>query len=123
MGTENDDSNQSRNVQTRELHFVGGARKELEELYSSVPRSKAKQIATCISFLTDGQAPSLDIRHLHVSKGYSAMEIRLKGSPALRVVYTMKQAGKMIILYAGKKTAEGTDRALISTVEARLKMI
>jgi len=68
------------------------------------------------------QTPTLTLKHLNVSGG-SAIELIINGRPAYRLVYTTKVPGKVYILFAGKKTAQGTDRSLIETVEARLRQI
>lgn len=104
-----------------ELVFVGRAEKELEQVLKSLPKHRAKQIITCIEFLCARQPPNLKIGHLHMSKGQTAMAMKLQGSPAVRVVYTTKEDGKLHILHVCKKTAEGTDQELIRTVELRLK--
>lgn len=107
----------------REVVYVKQAEKELKQMFGSVPKWRATQVATCISYLADGVEPNLEIRQLALSKGLKAWEIKLNGSPALRVVFTTKVTGKLIILYAGKKTAQGTDQEMIRTVEARLKAL
>lgn len=106
-------------VLIRDIVFVGSALKDLKAL----PQVVRDAFAVALTAAQHNQVPTLDFKHLHVSKGNSAIELKINGRPAYRVVYTTKAPGKVHVLYAGKKTAQGTDRQLIETVEARLKSI
>lgn len=120
--TSNGDSPAAVSGSRLELDYVKQAEKELKELFASVRRDRAKQVATCIDYLMHGVEPNLAIRPLALPKGLKAWQMKLNGSPALRVVYTVER-GKLIIIYAGKKTAQGTDQQLIRTVEQRLRAL
>jgi phage-related protein len=50
-------------------------------------------------------------------------ELIIKGSPGYRCVYTIEVPGKIIVLHACKKTTNGVDRQIKSTVELRLKAL
>ncbi len=123
MKHEVDSNDNSNSKKPLELVFVGRAEKELKQILQDLPKHRAKQVINCIEYLLARQPPNLEIGHLHVSKNQTAMAMKLQGSPAVRVVFTTKENGKLHILHVCKKTAEGTDQALIRTVELRLKAL
>lgn len=103
----------------REVVFVGPVKKELLVF----PEHIRDAFLNALTAVQHDQAPTLEIEHLHLPKKRSAIELKINGRPAYRVVYNTKVPGKVLVLYAGKKTAQFTDRQLISTVNARLKSV
>ena len=100
----------------RELIYLGQTLKDHKDL----PAHIRDPFAVALMAVQYDQTPTLKLKHLNVSRG-SAIELIINGRPAYRLVYSTKEPGKVHILYAGKKTAQRTDRALIETVEARLR--
>lgn len=100
----------------REFVFHGSAQNDLSDL----PESIRDRFSVALTAVQHGLEPTIAFRHLHVSKGKSAIELKINGRPAYRVVYTTKRSGKVDVVYAGKKTAQGTDTAMMETVEKRL---
>ncbi|HDS0943446.1 MULTISPECIES: type II toxin-antitoxin system RelE/ParE family toxin [Stenotrophomonas] len=112
------DSEAQQQKRPREVIFLGQTLKD----YKDLPAHIHDPFGFALTAVQYDQTPTLRLKHLNVSRG-SAIELIINGRPAYRLVYTTKEPGKVHILYAGKKTAQGTDRALIDTVEARLKQI
>ncbi|SFW61076.1 Phage-related protein [Pseudomonas sp. NFACC09-4] len=75
-----------------------------------------------LALLAKHQPPALETDEL-VSIGKRVHELIINGSPAYRCIYTVEVPGKIIVLHACKKTAEGADRQIKSTVELRLKAL
>lgn len=100
----------------REFVFHGSVQGDLGDL----PVSIRDRFSVALTAVQHGLEPTIAFRHLHVSKGKSAIELKINGRPAYRVVYTTKRPGKVDVVYAGKKTAQGTDTAMMDTVEKRL---
>jgi phage-related protein len=103
----------------REFVFLGSTQKDL----AALPELIRDQFAVALTAVQHHQAPSMKLKHLHVSKEKVAIELIINGRPAYRLVYTTKTPGKVIVLFAGKKTAQGVDKTLMNTVEARLKEV
>lgn len=114
----NESSKSDKPIDIRTIEFVGSTQKDLKAL----PTDVRDDFATSLLAVQHGLDPLLKFKHLHVSKG-SAIELIINGRPAYRVVYSTKAPGKVHVLFAGKKTAQGTDKKLMETVEARLKSI
>ncbi|MCS3745809.1 phage-related protein [Xanthomonas arboricola] len=102
-----------------ELVFVDSTLKDLKKL----PKDKRTQIGNSLTAVQHGRAPFLQFAHLHLPKGMSAIELKINGSPGFRCVYTTKVAGKLHVVYVGKKTTDGTDRQLIELVIKRVRKL
>jgi phage-related protein len=89
--------------------------------FQKLPESIRDQFSTSIHAVAKGCMPLLRINHLQLKKGLIAVELKINGSPAYRCVYTTKIEGKIHVVYAREKTANGTDKQLIATVTKRLK--
>ncbi len=113
------DSNAKAVVVPREFSFVGSAQKDLK----AFPKPIMEEFNVALTAVQYDKPPTMPVKHLHLSKGKSAIELIRNGRPAYRVVYSTKKPGQVYVLYAGKKTTQGTDRSLIEVVEERLKAI
>ena len=119
MSTKNDD-NQSHNEGERlKLEMEPSVIREFKEL----PEEIQGQFSNSIHAICHGMPPLLKIKHLYLSKGLSAIELIINGSPGYRCVYTTKIKGKIHVVYAREKTATGTDKQLIDVVSKRLKKL
>lgn len=116
--SKNDSKNESPKI-PREFVFLGSTQKDL----AALPEHIRDQFAVALTAVQHDQAPTMKLKHLNVSKDNVAVELIINGRPAYRLVYTTKKPGKVIVLFAGKKTAQGVDKTLMKTVEARLKEV
>lgn len=103
--------------QHRTVEFSNkAASKELEDF----PESIRDQFLVSLESISWDLEPGLQVAPLSsVAKG--VLELKKNGSPAYRLVYTMKFPGKVVVLAARPKTCNGVDKQLIAIAAARLK--
>lgn len=119
MSTKND--NNQLDTKKRQLDVV--MERAVEREFQSLPESVRDQFSNSIHAVASGCTPFLRINHLQLKKGLIAIELKINGSPGYRCVYTTKIEGKIHVVYAREKTANGTDKQLIETVTKRLKKL
>lgn len=102
--------------QPRRVVFVGGAKKEMEE----VPVGIRKRFLVAIEQLSWGLSPGETVRQLS-AVGNGVAEVKINGHPAYRLVFTTQVKGKVLVLAVRAKTSNGTDRTLIEVARKRLK--
>lgn len=91
-------------------------RKELADL----PDSRRDQFLVALENISWGLDPGLNVAHLSTA-GKGVLELKINGSPAYRLVYTLKFEGKVVVLAARAKTSEGQDKQLLEVSASRLK--
>jgi phage-related protein len=91
----------------------------LQEL-KDLPEPVRNQFLVNLEMVRVGLDPDLSLEHL-TSVGQGVIELKINGRPAFRLVYTTKIPGKILVVAARAKTANGVDRKLIGTVKRRLK--
>lgn len=97
----------------RSYEISNAVLKELEKL----PEEIRDSFLLDIERLSLGLAPMLAVAPLRDV----ILELKINGSPAYRLLYTLKIAGKMIVLAARSKTKNGPDKQLIEVATSRLK--
>lgn len=90
--------------------------KEMKEL----PDGVRDRFLVDLVMISKGMEPCLQIQHLKAA-GDGVMELKINGSPAYRLVYTAKFLGKIVVLAARAKTAQGTDKTLIDVARKRFQ--
>lgn len=93
-------------------------KKDLKKL----PERFIIQVLESLENVRHGMDPGMKFEHLDAC-GPGVIELKKNGSPAYRCVYYTKVPGKVIVLYAGAKTATGRDKKLLETVADRLKTL
>lgn len=93
--------------------------KELSEF----PESVRDQFLVGIENLTWGLDPGPGLTVAPLSAvGKGVLELKKNGSPAFRLVYTLKFPGLLVVLAARPKTTNGVDKQLIEVAASRLKL-
>lgn len=101
----------------KKVIFVSSADKEL----GAFPYEKKEQFILDIELMRAGQRPLSSTKKMK-GLGNGVMELRRNGRPAFRCVYVEK--GDVIyVLYAFKKTSDGTQKHHEETIKARFKHI
>ncbi len=94
----------------------GQAEKELRDL----PDLRKDTFQLDLDLLCAGEQPVSPLKHLD-ALGPGVYQLMINGRPAYRCVVYLKVPGEVLVVYAGKKTTNGVDRQLQSTVAERLK--
>lgn len=110
----------SRAGKKRQQRTVEFSNKAASKELGDFPESIRDQFLVSLESLSWDLEPGLQVAPLSsVAKG--VLELKRNGSPAYRLVYTMKFPGKVVVLAARPKTCNGVDRQLIAIAAARLK--
>lgn len=107
------------NERQREYEISKAVRKEIENL--PVDRVRDPTLLD-LERMAQGLKPLQTVKPLQ-SAGNGVMEMVFNGSPAYRVVYTLKREGKVTVLAARPKTCNGQDKTLIEVARRRLKAL
>lgn len=99
------------------LRASEAVKKELLE----APVDIRERFITNLALLSIGKELVLEAKKLK-SIGDKVFELKINGSPAWRLVYTVYE-NNIFILCLRKKTAQGKDKALISLAKKRLKLL
>lgn len=111
------DENTTDSYTQLEQKFASGqTERELRDL----PDLKKDAFQFNLDLICAGLPPELPVKPLD-SQGSGVYQLMINGRPAYRCVYYLKVPGEVVVVYAGKKTTNGVDRQLQSTVAERLK--
>ena len=104
------------------LQFVShAAEREFNKL--NLPKDVAEDFAKALDDILTGRAPALPTESLQHTVGKGAIELKINGSPAYRLVYVSKYNDTLYILHTFKKTTNGVDRPAMKLAEKRYKEI
>jgi len=108
---------QTKNEKLTIEFFSKAAQKSFfEKIPREVQIAFITQLETKIAY---NLSPTIPITHI----GDGLIELKINGSPAFRCLYTMKKAGKVVILHTFKKTTNKPDVKNIRLAVKRLKKI
>lgn len=105
----------ARQTPSAEIIISKAVFKEMKKL----PDRDRERFLFDLLLISHGAEPTLPIQHLK-AVGAGVMELKINGSPAYRLVYTAKFPGKIVVLAARAKTAQGTDKTLMDVARKRL---
>lgn len=101
----------------KKVMFASNADKEL----IAFPNDKKEQFIQDIEMLKVGQKPLSSTKRMK-GLGHGVTELRRNGRPAFRCVYVEKD-NVIYILYAFKKTSDGTQKHHEEKIKSRFKLI
>lgn len=111
------DDNKSKRA-TKELDYCASAKKELQAL----PLQHSVSFIHNLEFVCNGMQPSLKLDFLDdIEPG--VIELKRNGKPAFRCIYYTKIPGKVYLVWAGKKTTNGSDPQIKNVVRLRIKAL
>lgn len=116
--TENENTKTSFTPATIEFHPERLKREGVQ----AIPAKIWDRMLGSLDMVAHGLDPSMKSKKIE-GHGPGLFELVKNGSPAYRCVYYTKIPGKVIVLFAGVKTATGGDKHLIDTVVERLKAV
>jgi len=90
--------------------------KELADL----PKTIRDQFLVALEAISWGLAPTLKSSPLNKTVGAGVWELKINGSPAYRLVYTLNFTGVVVVLAARRKTTNGVDKQLVEVAASRL---
>lgn len=94
--------------------------KAVQKEFKDLPEAVRDQFLVALERLRLGLDPGMPIAHLG-TVGKGVCELKRNGSPAYRLIYTLKFQGKVVVLAARPKTTNGADKVLQAAAGARLK--
>ena len=100
----------------RSIEIGKPAKKEL----ASLPESTRNQFLVALENLKWGLDTGLKVTHL-TTVGPGVIELKINGSPAYRLICSVKNPSKIVVLVARPKTKNGKDKKLLEVAALRLK--
>lgn len=90
----------------------------LEDSYKALPRDKLQIFGMALEAVSYDREPGIKVDNL--SNGL--IELKINGSPAWRVLYTLKGAGgDVVVVHVFSKTSEGPDHKNLKLARKRAK--
>lgn len=99
---------------------VRTAGRAAERELADFPQNIRNRFLFALEQVSLGLQPVLPVRPLQ-AVGPGVVELKINGSPAYRLVYTLKFDGYVVVLAARRKTTNGPDKQLIEVTASRLK--
>ncbi|NVZ25253.1 type II toxin-antitoxin system RelE/ParE family toxin [Pseudomonas gingeri] len=91
----------------------------VEKEFKKLPEKQRDRFLQDLMMIAKGLPPTCKVKNLKgMEKGVS--ELIINGSPAFRCVYYTKLDGRIVVVHATEKTAEGRDSQIINVVTTRL---